>query len=177
MTLNDITAAALTELGRGHDARSVDTYRRKFMHYANDALCDLAACFSLVRTEKHRVQGSTVDLMSLARPCMKVLSVTQDGFPVRFEYLAASNFICIRGTGNVDISYRYVPKRLALPSDVPEIPEHLHGLIVMYVVGRERMSGDASSQHGADAYLGLYETEKQRIRSCMYPADEIENKW
>ncbi|MBQ9950321.1 MAG: hypothetical protein IJO93_06345 [Clostridia bacterium] len=177
MTLNEIIAAALTELGRGHDARSMDSFRKKFTNFANDALYDLAASFKLHRTEQVRVDGSTVDTRMLSRECLKVLAITQDGFPLRFSECEASGIVCVRGTGLVDVTYRYMPDSMSVASDEPEIPHYLHGLIICYVVGRERMSGDTSSQKGANAHMQVYETEKMRIMSASTDGNDMKNKW
>ena len=177
MTLNEIIASALSELGRGHDAKSVERYRDKFMRYANDAVTDLALSLGLVRMDKVNLSGSTADLKKLCRECMKLTSVTQDGMPVRYLYSEASQIVSVRAKGQVEVYYRYIPKKLFSPSDVPDVPEYLHGLIVMYVTGRERMSGDTSTQKGADSYLSLYEIEKNRIKLSMEHGGTIENKW
>lgn len=177
MTLSEIISAALTELGRGHDARSVDNYKLKFTRYANDALCDIATSFRLMRSEDVRISGSTIDILDFERPCLKLCAITQDGHMLHYTFNDASGIACVRGTGLCKAVYRYVPKKLSLPSDVPEIPEFMHGLIVCYVTGRERMSGDTSTQRGADAYLGLYEAEKSRLLAAYCSSDSIENKW
>lgn len=177
MTLNEIIAAALTELGRGHDARSVESFRGKFTQYANDAICDIASCIPLIRRETQTVCGSTVDTFDLDRPCLKVLSVAKDGRPIDFQYQEASGLVCVRAKGAVEVTYRYMPRTLRNPSDIPEIPDYMHGLIVSYVAGRERMSGDTGSQHGSDMYLSMYEAEKQRLQLSRTVPFEIENKW
>ena len=69
----------------------------------------------------------------------------------------------------VTVSYIAEPERLSSPSDVSELPEHTHGLIVTYMVGRERMAGDASTQRGANIYLSMYEAAKARLRP--HPGD------
>lgn len=177
MTLNEIIVCALEQLGRGHDQRSVDTWRHKFTRFANDAVCDLAATMKVYQTETIKVNGSTVDTVKLKRRCLKVLEILQDGFPVKFTVGEASGVVCVRATGFVDICYRYMPETLSLPSDVPEIPEYMHGLVVSYVVARERMSGDTSTQRGADAYMQLYENAKMRLLSASTADGAIENKW
>lgn len=177
MTLSDIIVAALAQLGRGHDQRSLDTWRRKFTRFANDAICDIAATMKLYRTESMHIEGSTIDTVRLSRPCLKVLAVTQDGFPLKFTVGEGSGLVCVRGTGVVEVTYRYIPDTVQLPSDVPEIPEYMHGLIVSYVVARERMSGDTSSQKGYDAYMQLYEIGKMKLLSAATEENSIENKW
>lgn len=177
MTLNEIIVAALSELGRGHDQRNIDSCRQKFTRFANDAIIDIAASMKLHMTEEVRIDGSTIDTVRLSHPCLKVIAITQDGFPLRFSSCEASDIVCVRGTGIVNVIYRYMPAALSVPSDVPEIPEYMHGLIVSYVVGRERMSGDTSTQKGCDAYMELYETEKMRILSAGSKENSIENKW
>ena len=177
MTLNDIIVEALTELGRGHDQMSIDSARRKFTHFANDALCDIAATMKVYKTESLRVNGSTIDTLQLSRPCLKVIFVTQDGFPLKFDIADGSGLICVGGRGLVDVTYRYVPRSLEIPSDVPELPEYMLGLIVTYVVARERMSSDTSTQKGASAYMEIYEMLKARLISSGGDDCYIDNKW
>lgn len=177
MTLNEIIAAALAELGRGHDSRSIDSVKQRFTHFANDGLRDIAATMKLTKTEELRITGSTVDLLELSRPCLKVLAVVQDGFPLRFSVSEASNIVSVRGVGIVEVSYRYMPKYMTVSTDVPEIPEYMHGLIVSYVVARERMSGDTSTQKGYSAYMEMYEMAKMRLLTATAPGHDIDNKW
>ena len=75
------------------------------------------------------------------------------------------------------MTYRYVPRSLEIPSDVPELPEYMHGLIVTYVVARERMSSDTSTQKGASAYMEIYEMLKARLISSGGDDCYIDNKW
>ncbi|NLB62412.1 MAG: hypothetical protein GX802_08400 [Clostridiales bacterium] len=175
MTLKEIIEAALLQLGRGVDAATIDVWKNKLTLFANDGMRDLATAFSLIRTESAKIIGTTIDLSKLDRICLKLLSITQDGFPLHYSANEAAGIVSVRGVGNVDVTYRYVPNILSALTDIPEIPSQLQGLIVTYVVARERMSGDKTTQSGADIYLQMYETAKARFVSATREAKYIEN--
>lgn len=55
----------------------------------------------------------------------------------------------------------------------------MHGLLVTYVVARERASSDAATQRGAGAYFQLYEAGKAALRPNRRAKDAygIINRW
>ncbi len=181
MTLNDIIVSALIQTGRGHDAQTLDTWRDKLTGFANDAIRDLALTIKPVRTEKVRMKDGVIDCLSLERECVRVMKVKRDSCEMDF-YTDDENHGRIRtlgGDGEADITYRYVPRSLSAATDEPELPEACQQLIVTYVVARERASGDAASQRGANVYFQLYETGKLKLREHMggKEAYEIRNRW
>lgn len=177
MTLNDIIIAALSQLDRGHDPITLERWRRKLTRFANDALLDLAITFKPLRRENAKLSGSVLDTSALDRPCLKVDNILKDGFPLRHSPIDASGIISVRGVGEVTVVYQYMPRELKRASDIPELPLHLHQLIVLYVTARERMSGDISTQNGANPYMQQYETAKARVLAGTMPAREINNKF
>ena len=178
MTLNDILVSALAQLERGSDVQTMDAFRARLTAYANDAQADLARAIGFCRTETLRPEEGTVELSRLSRVCLKVIRAVQLGRPVRF---LRDDTGCIRLPYNDDAAITYIcePKPLSSPSDVSELPEHTHGLIVSYVVGRERMSGDVSTQRGANIYLSMYEAAKSRLRPHVGDdgSYRITNRW
>ncbi len=50
MTLNDILVSALAQLGRGHDAQTMELFRARLTDYANDAQDDSARALLFSRT-------------------------------------------------------------------------------------------------------------------------------
>ena len=177
MTLNEIIIASLSQMDRGHDPQTLEKWRAKFTRFANDAILDLAVAFKPLRRENAKLSGSVLDTATLERPCIKVENILKDGFPLRHSPVDASGIISVRGVGEVTVVYQYMPRELKRPSETPELPEHLHPLIVLYVTARERMSGDVSTQKGANLYMQLYEAGKARILSGTQPAREINNKF
>jgi hypothetical protein len=175
MTLREIIEAALLQLGRGSDSASVDKWKAKLTVFVNDAIRDIATAFPLIRTKSARIVGTTVDLSQLDRLCMKVVGVSQEGFPLNYSVNEAAGIVSVRGVGNVDVTYRYVPNVITALESSPEVPEQLHGLIVIYAVARERMSGDKATQSGANIYLQMYETAKARFISAFREGRTIEN--
>ncbi|MBO4385304.1 MAG: hypothetical protein J5854_07825 [Clostridia bacterium] len=178
MTLNDILVSALAQLDRGNDPMTMDAFRKRLTDYANDAQSDLARALCLTKTETAHPSGGIVDLADLTRDCLKIVRVEQLGHPVKFKS-ADTGTIALPYNETATVTYRCEPKRLEQPSDVSELPEHAHGLIVTYVVGRERMAGDVGTQRGANIYLSMYEAAKSKLRPHVGEpaAYEIVNRW
>lgn len=178
MTLNDILVAALAQLDRGHDAQTLDIFRDRLTCYANDAQSDLARALRLTRTEDIRPSNGIVELSELSRDCLKVVRAEQLGHEVRFIQ-GSSGEIALPYNELAKITYRFEPKPLSSPTDVSELPEHVHGLIVSYVVGRERMSGDVSTQKGSNMYLSMYEAAKAKLRPGVgaHESYELRNRY
>lgn len=166
MTLNDMLVSALAQLDRGHDAQTMDVFRDRLTCYANDAQSDIARALCFTRTETVVPSNGIVDISDLSRGCVKVLTTKQLGREVRFM-IGDTGVIALPYNDPVEITYICDPKPLSSPTDVSELPEHTHGLIVSYMVGRERMAGDTSTQRGANIYLSMYEAAKARIRPHM----------
>ena len=180
MTLNEIIVSALSQLDRGHDGQTIDTWRDKLAHFANEAALDLAHCLQLRQTETVPVVLGEIDLNALSHRCHKVLEVRQGGTAQPFYPGSNSNTIrtdC--PDGSAELLYRYLPTPMRNPTDVPGIPDWCHGLIVTYVVGRERAGGDVSTQRGANIYFEIYNAGKRNIRrdSGELETAEIRNKW
>lgn len=165
MTLNDIITSALAQLDRGHDAQTLDVWRGKFTGFANDGQYDLANSLKLRRTDTVTVTDGEA---TLPRECIKFIEVVQGN--KRYSRIKDCP------DGEAEITYRYSPKKMANTTDQPDIPEHMHGLIVTYVVARERASGDVTTQRGANIYMQLYEAGKTSLRPNR---DEysIINRW
>lgn len=163
MTLNDILVSALAQLDRGSDVQTMDAFRARLTAFANDAQSDLARTLGFCKTETVQPDEGIVELSQLSRGCIKVLKAVQLGREVRFMR-GDTGSISLPYNERAAITYICEPKPLSSPSDVSELPAHTHGLIVSYVVGRERMAGDVSTQRGANIYLSMYEAAKSRLR-------------
>ena len=178
MTLNDIIVSALAQLDRGHDSQTVEAFRKRLTDFANDAQADLARAIGFTKTETVVPVNGIVNVSQLSRNCIKVVKTCQMGHEVRFMR-GDTGAIALPYNEPVTITYVCEPQRLVSPGDVSELPEHAHGLIVSYAVGRERMAGDTSTQRGANIYLSMYEAAKARLRP--HPGDEasyrIVNRW
>ena len=163
MTLNEIVVAALTQEERGQDAQVVEKYNDKFRQYANEAVLDLAKSMRVYRTDTVTAENNVFDLSQLSRSCAKILSVTQGGKSVTFDTGDASGEVLVGCDGLVRVKYEYIPPELASDTDSPDLPEHFHPLIVMYVLARYRSSGDASAQGGSGVYFQLYNQYKRSL--------------
>ena len=180
MTLNDIIVSALAQLDRGHDAQTLDIWRDKFTRFANDGVTDLAEAYQPRATEAYESADGLLDTLSLSRPCVKLLSVTRSGKAEVFTPGPRSGTVLLPGgPGQVQVAYRYLPAPMQAPSDVPDLPEWCHGLIVCYVVGRERAAGDVSLQRGGNIYFQMYEADKANLRPHVGEADSycLLNRW
>lgn len=168
MTLNDMIVSALAQLDRGHDPATVDSFRARLTCYANDAQSDIARAISFTKTETLPTANGIAELDGLSHGCIKVVSARQLGHKVQF-LRGDTGVIALPYNEPADLTYIAEPKPLAAPSDESELPAHTHGLIVTYMVGRERMAGDTSTQRGANIYLSMYEAAKARLRP--HPGD------
>ncbi len=178
MTLNDLIISSLAQLDRGHDEQTMEAYRKRLTDFANDAQADIARAIGFSKTETVMPENGIVELESLSRVCLKVLRVSQLGHRVNF-LRGDTGTIALPYNEAAEIAYIYEPKPLQNPSDVSELPAHTHGLIVSYMVGRERMAGDVSTQRGANIYLSMYEAGKNKL--LPHPGDSesyrIFNRW
>ena len=163
MTLNDMLISALAQLDRGHDEQTLESFRKRLTDHANDAQSDIARAIGFSRTETVAPSNGLIELSDLARDCLKVVRVKQLGREVRF-LRGDTGVIALPYNDAAEITYICEPRRLVSPADVSELPEHTHGLIVSYMVGRERMAGDTSTQRGANIYLSMYEAAKSKLR-------------
>lgn len=178
MTLNDIIVAALAQLDRGHDAQSLDTWRDKFTRFANEAVLDLCGQYQPRRTEDIKIEKGLFNVALLSHECIKVYAIEQGGKPLRFSGMD-TGMLAVGGSGAAQATYRFVPAILTSPTDVPEVPGWMHGLIVCYVVARERAAGDVGLQRGGNVYFQMYEAGKRGIRPHLGDTDSyrIVNRW
>ena len=164
MTLNEIVVNALKQEERGSDAQVVAKYKGKFRQYANEAVIDLASSLGVFRTDTVMISDNVLLLSQLSRSCTKILAVTRgDGSKVTFDDGDASDEVLVGADGLIRVQYEYIPNELESDTDSPDIPEHMHPLIVMYVVARFRSSGDASVQGGAGIHFQLYNEFKRKL--------------
>ncbi len=166
MTLNDILICALGQLSRGTDADTVALWSGKLTSYANEALLDLADALSFHVSE-------TISLERTANGALSFSASSLARVPLRFLRVETPAYSASDETElTALVTYVPVPKALAALTDVPELPEFTHQIIVNYVVARERAAGDVGHQRGADVYFNLYEREKRSLAS-LAPGDRF----
>lgn len=180
MTLNDIVVSALAQLDRGHDAQTLDIWREKFARFANDAVADLARVYQPRTTETVESVDGQLDTTRLSLPCVRILSICRSGKAEAFSPGPASGVITLSGgPGKVEVTYRHMPKEMRAPTDEPGLPVWCHGLIVCYVVARERAAGDVSLQRGSNIYFQMYEAGKADL--CPHQGESgsyrLLNRW
>lgn len=244
MTLNEIITNALSRLGRGTDAFTVDNYRDIFTVYANDAVRQIAKKYRAANEELLPfLDDMHVPLNYLSHRCEKVLSIkpyrikNESGCDIfgnksarmvcteRFAahatstedriinlidtpselamiYMASGvshikvgeSVIEVQGYDQEDneiyifdldreieegeavevsypvasVVYRPIPRPLVNGTDVPEIPEEYHHLVMHYVVACERCGGDPSTQATSSADFSLFRQGLDNV----YPASK-----
>ena len=173
MTLQELLTGVLRQLDRGTDAQTVEAWRDKLTVYINDAIVDLANEFQPRRTDPVTVADGRIDLAALPRPCVKVTALTIGEQRWPFYYGTGCSELRVPGAadGPATLCYRYVPPRLSADTDVPELPEWSHSLLVLYAAGRERAAGDGASLAAARACFELYNAAKRGIRAHKGEAD------
>lgn len=172
MTLNDIIISALAQLDRDHSSQTMDVWRAKMTRFANEAVLDLAGYAALRRTDQAQVTDGVVDVNTLPKQCVKVISLWRNGKKVPFVTGPATNEISPScEDGSIKVLYRWLPGEMSSPTDVPELPEWCHGLIVTYCVARERSTADPSMQRGANVFFELYQDGKRRLRRNLGEPD------
>ena len=167
MTLNDILTAALAQLDRGHDAQTLESCRLRLTQYVNEAQRELGDALGLFRTDKVRAAAGVVDTSLLPRRPKRIERVVQHGRAVPFRYGDRTNTILLPYDAAAEITYRYEPRTLNDTSDRSDLDDALLGLIVSYVVGRERIGGDVSTQSGGNIYLAMFEAGKSKLRGYI----------
>lgn len=180
MTLNDIIVSALAQLDRGHDPQTLDIWRDKLARFANEAVADLSKAYQPRITESIESKDGLLDTHRLSQPCLKILSIRRLGKEEGFSTGPASGVLALAGgPGQVEVSYRYAPKDMRAPTDEPGLPPWCHGLIVCYVVARERAAGDVSLQRGGNIYFQMYEAGKADLRPHAGEAQSYRllNRW
>ena len=183
MTLNDIIVSTLAQLDRGHDSQTIETWRGKLTGFANEAMLDLATMLQLRRTDTVTLANGILDTLTLPETCVKVLSVLKGGatLPV-YPGPTSTQLRVTAPDGTVDVHYRYLPKDMENPTDVPDLPSFCHSLITTYVVARERAAQDPSMQRGASIYFELYNAGKRSLREAIGlgvggRTQQIINRW
>ena len=171
MTLLDILTQAMTELNRTTDAQQMEAWRGKLVPYINAGMRDLAHYLQLRRTDTTEAVDGTILVSDLPHPCLKVVSVKQNGKDVLFNLGAFSDRIRVDGDGAMAVEYRYVPKDIKNDSDKPGIPEYLHPLLVTYTVYRDHLTDDPNMQRRAGGFQQIYETEKRELRKTLGERD------
>lgn len=169
MTLQELIVAALEELNRPTDTAETAARKAQFTRFANEALIDITSCYRLWRRDEVSVAEDRVDCSGLPQTMVKALALKRDGVRIPFYYGADANTLHTKGIadGAAELTYRYMPAPLEELTDVPDIPEFLHPLIVTFIVARERIQLDSVAQSGSKTNLNLYETMKRRLRVLM----------
>lgn len=167
MTSHEIMTAALLQLDRSADA--LFEWRDKFLCHINDAAEDIARSVRLAYSEKVKLFERRFEPSALTRPCIRIYSVKNGGDELKFSFTAPDQPVYVKAREDMEVlvTYRAMPRMAVSESDEPDVPAVFHPLIVSYVVARERMSGDVSTQYGASAYLDMYEAGKRKLAREM----------
>jgi len=179
VTLGEIIASALAQLDRKPTSQNIAVWRDRMIRFANDAVVDLAHHMKLKRADVAVVENGELDTGKLPEPCVKVLSVWRNGRPFEVLSEAGSTVLVNCPDGEVKVIYRWIPREMTNDTETPAVPVHTHGLIVSYVIGRERATSDPSMQRGGNIYFEMYNEGKRKLHPHLGERDnyEIRNKW
>ena len=173
LSLEQIIANALKQIGHSSDAQKTSEWNDQFMNYANEAQLDLARHARKKRTEDLVVTDGMILRTSFARELLKVSSVksgsTSYGFTA--EDPAA---ISITGldAGTVSVTYEYAPEDMKDGQEFPDIPESLHAAIPLYISYRYYMTKDESQQRRAIMFFDAYERMKKNYSGNLGGSDQ-----
>ncbi len=171
MTLVSIITQALVTLGRSTDAQSMEAWKEKLTIFANDGAKDLAEYLKLRKTETITAEDNQIDVDKLSAICVKVVSVKRNGSDLDFTMGSDTRHINIGQSGDVEVEYRYLPKEMENDIDTPGIPEHLHHLLVPYIVFREHQTADPTMQRRSDSFWQTYNFGKNEARRNLGELD------
>ena len=173
MTLDQITAAALEQLGRGNDALTRHAWQDKCTQLANEGLMDLGAYLDLVTTETVTAEsGGLIRLSALSRPARRVLYARRNGRILPVGPGPESGTVRTLGGGETEITYLYLPRLLSNGTDEPDLPEQAQMLLPLFICMRECSTGDEKTQTRADRLLQLYREGRAAARkACPRPEE------
>ena len=164
MTLTSIITDALAMIGRSTDQQSMEAWRQKFTIFANDGARELAEYLQLRRTDTVTAVGGQFDVSDLPMECVKVVNVSRNGTDLTFTTGPNSSRITVGSDGDIQVEYRYLPKKMENDIDTPGIPEHLHHLIVPYVAFREHMTAEPKMQRRAEMFYQIYDSGRTEAK-------------
>ena len=168
MTCTEIVVAALDRLGRGTDDQTVENYWSTFLQYANRAIRIIARRYKACRREIVPLTDGVFSVDQLERECLKIVRVMADGRSVGFEQDVdgSGEFTCDTTAPEVAVYYRFLPKFVVSHTEVPELPNRMHEIIVHYIVACERFGGDPDTQGTASADFEIFNSLVAAIESC-----------
>lgn len=165
MELLTILQKSMALIGLPEDEETLELWRPRLLHWCNEGLMDLS--LSLRPWYKETVQvyaGGKVYTDALAYRCVKVLGIEREGRRLTFYYDLSPQELLVPEAKEgemVDLVYRYMPQDLEEDEDVPELPESCHGMLVSYIVAREKSQLDAGAHNVGRYSMALYEKQKQ----------------
>jgi hypothetical protein len=180
VTFDEMLTSALQQMDRSEDILAQEKWGSRFYGFANEAVLDIANTMKLKRTDPAEVINGRLDITTLPRSCTKVVQLQRGTKILPFWSAGSSAIINVCAVdGPVEVTYRFIPDTLTNGTDSPELPVHTHGMIVTYMVGRERTSQDVSVQRGANVYFELYEAQKRNLKRSLGEPDtyKIKNKF
>lgn len=184
MTLNDIVVEALKELGYGEDPQASEAYSPKFVPWINEAVRIIAKHYGKTRQQTMTLDSDDqFNVSTFAREYIDILEVRdEDDDAITFYQDPPDSglFTCDTDDATVNAIYTYYPTVLSNSSDTPDIPVFAQAIIPTYVVGKEKMSGDASTQSTASAYFQLFYNAVRALPKAKrgdVTAYRFKNRW
>lgn len=172
MTLEQIITSALKETGDSTDAQTTDAFYDKYRDYANDAMLDIARHIRQSRSENVPVANGVILISDLSKGVCKVSSVTVAGTSYGFSFATPGKINIGTVSGTATVVYEYAPTNMQDGIESPDVPEHFHALIPIYMAYRVNLAKDPTYQRRAEGFRDLYEQSKRRIAAQNGGADQ-----
>lgn len=170
LTLEQIVANALAQIGESTDAQKTSEWNEQFLSYANEAQLDLARRVRRKRTDDLVVTGGKILRANFTREVLKVSSIkvgtTAFGFSAEDP-----DAVTVSGltSGTASVTYEYAPEDMKDGQEYPDIPASLHAAIPLYISYRYYMTRDQSK---AAMFKNEYDKMKNEANSNIGGSDQ-----
>lgn len=171
MTLKQIISDALIHLGYGSDELTYDSYKERFIMYANEACRLIAEKYG--KTHKETVtldSNDQFDMSALTYDVLKIVKVTdEDGLEIYFyqDPPRSGLFTCQTEDETVTVVYEYYPDAIEQETSEPDFPAHVHHIIPYYIIFRARAGNDPNTQGNAAIDLQLFNSYLAKIAKAQ----------
>lgn len=170
LTLEQIVANALGQIGQSTDAQKTSNWNNDFFAYANEAQLDLACRVKRKRTDDLVVTDGVILLSDFPREVLKVSSIKVGSTSYAFSVESAGS-ITVSGVTSetVSVTYEYAPQDMQDGQEYPDIPASLHAAIPLYISYRYYMTRDQSK---AAMFKTQYDQMKSRASGDIGGSDQ-----
>jgi len=158
MTLINMIKRVLLQMGEDAGANEVSEYRALITDYINEAYLEIC------REKKQKYRQETIEfsngrisMSQLANDVVRIIEILDiNDCMVPFEVVADQIFINEIENKVYKVSYLYLPVRIILDGDIPDISESECNLLVDFATYRGLGLGDKDRQKRAEFFLMRY---------------------